>query len=243
MKLYSVKIGDVVSKLAVVSSEKDMEKGLSGSKKLKPGYGMLFDFKEPQDVIMNMGNMNYDIDMLFVCSSLKVKRAIKMTTKAMPIMVKDILYVIELNAGEGAKAVGKDVEIGEGLTEVLKHEKEEKEEKHTPAEIGGGGVNIIIKIETAPSGMKEKFKRGGSIDLIENDVAPIDGKMQVLDDKGVVLMNISGGERIFSIEHTAEILELAEKVKSGDIEPKELGSKMKKIIDTQDTQEPEYVKD
>lgn len=62
--------------------------------------------------------------------------------------------------------------------------------------------------------------------------------MQVLDDTGKVLMNIRGGERIFSIPHTEQLIT---KVERGDAAPEQLGELMSKIIHIQNTQEPEYV--
>ena len=244
MRLYLVKIGGVEFKLASVSCERGMKKGLAGSKKLKPKFGMLFNFKEPQDVVMNMEEMNYSIDMLFVNKDMRVVRAVMMPKGAKPIMTKDILYVIELNKGEGKELLHTNVEFGESLKEHLKevgehHEEVHEEHKHDRGH--SGGVNIIIKVETVPEGMKERFKKGGTIDLIEDEVKAISGKMQVLDDKGKVLMNITGGERIFSIQHTKTLVDLAEQVKEGTASPEELGKEVKNILHIQNTQEPEYV--
>jgi hypothetical protein len=54
-------------------------------------------------------------------------------------------------------------------------------------------------------------------------------------------MNIVGGERIFSIEHTEEIIAMAKRIDRGDAKEEDLGKLMKKIINIQDTQEPQYV--
>jgi hypothetical protein len=48
--------------------------------------------------------------------------------------------------------------------------------------------------------------------------------MQVLDDTGKVLMNIVGGERIFSIEHTEKLVALSKKVDRGEANEEELES-------------------
>lgn len=65
--------------------------------------------------------------------------------------------------------------------------------------------------------------------------------MQVLDDAGVVLMNIAGGERIFSREHTKKLISLAQRVELGKATEEDLGRLMKGIIDIQDNQSSEYV--
>jgi hypothetical protein len=64
--------------------------------------------------------------------------------------------------------------------------------------------------------------------------------MQVLDDKGTVIMNIFGGERIFSIKHTKQIVDLATSVKNGEKHPEKLGKLVDSIIKLHSTQEPQY---
>lgn len=248
MKLYSLKIGTKEFKVALVTAEGDMKKGLAGSKKLKPGYGMLFDFGSEMDSTMNMGNMNYDIDMMFINNDLKVFRAVKMSKSSKPITTPGTRLVFEVNAGEAKGLLKKDVELCECLKQILnlgaaseKAGPEEKVEKVEEKEVESPGVNIIIQVQSVPEKMKAKFKQGGTIDLIEEDVKAKDGKMQVLDDKGTVLMNLDGGERIFSIDHTNKLVSLAEKVEAGAADEAELGKLMAEIIDTQNTQDPEYV--
>lgn len=239
MKLYSINFGKDSFRVALVNGKEEMKKGLSDSKPLKKGYGMLFDFKEEQEVTMNMGGMNYALDMIFMDDKKKIIKAVKMSKKADDIKVKGVRYVLEINKGEAKRVLGKDAEFCDGLKEATKHE-EKHEEKHDKAT--RSGVNIIITIEGVPEEMKEKFKRGGSINIKERDVKAQSGRMQVLDDDGVVLMNITGqGERIFSIKHTEKLVDLAKKVRSGEANSKELGEAMKEIIHIQNTQEAQYV--
>lgn len=89
--------------------------------------------------------------------------------------------------------------------------------------------NIVVK------------RQGGTIDMIEEDVSHKKDHMQVLDDAGVILMNLKGGERIFSIKHTKALVELAKKIDKGEAKEEELGKLMIKIIKIQDTQKPQYV--
>lgn len=70
------------------------------------------------------------------------------------------------------------------------------------------------------------------------------GPMQVLDENGVAQANLEGDERIFSRQHTAKLIELAELASKSqaDSDYKKLGTAMLRYIDKQDTQEQEYVK-
>lgn len=243
MKLYSIKIGNKEFKVAPVGCAKKMKKGLSGSEKLKEGKGMLFNFREPRMATMNMQNMNYSIDMIFIDADMEVTRVSTRKPGSADISESDTLYVVEVNAGEGHRLRGKKVVFGKALIDIMEEHEEKHEEKqeHREGHNHAPGVNIIIKIETVPQEMKERFKNGGTINLIEEDVKAIHNKMQVLDDEGKVLMNISGGERIFSIGHTQKLVSLAESVKAGEVSPEELGKAMKEILTIQNTQDPQYV--
>ena len=242
MRIYKATIGEKEFKLAVVSKKACMKKGLSGSKKLKEGYGMLFNFKEEQEVTMNMGGMNYPIDMLFLDEGFKVIKAYGMPVDSADVTVQDVAYVVEVNLGEGKGLKGELLDISENALDGGDEKESEDEKGDEKDKIIPSGVNIIVKVSSVPEGMKEVFKRGGTIKPIETDVKSIDGQMQVLDDKGVVLMNIKGMERIFSIEHTDKLYTLAEQVKEGTISSDVLGEEMRSIIDIQNTQATEYVK-
>lgn len=254
MRLYSLKVGEKEFKVALVSGDKEKKKGLSKSKALKDGYGMLFELGSETEAVMNMDGMNYDIDMLFINDDLKVIRAVKMSKTGKSIKTPGTRLVLEINKGAGKDLLGEHVELCRCLKQITglggKHDEgkgegqghgkhiEEEKKHHTDST---AGVNIIIKIQTVPDDYKEKFKRGGTIDLIEDEVKADKNKMQVLDDTGKVLMNLSGGERIFSIDHTKQLVNLAEKVDSGEADEEELGKLMSDIIEIQNTQEPQYV--
>jgi hypothetical protein len=70
-------------------------------------------------------------------------------------------------------------------------------------------VNIIVRVSTVPENAKQLFK-SGSFKIYEDQVKS-DANAMVLDDTGKVLMNIVGGERIFSIEHTEKLVALSKK--------------------------------
>jgi hypothetical protein len=106
---------------------------------------------------------------------------------------------------------------------------------------GSSYKNVICNVSMLPTDLNQRFKKGGSIALYEEEVTAKKGFLQVLDDTGKVLMNIKGGERIFSIPHTEQLVAMAKKVDRGDASPEQLGALMAKIIHIQDTQEPEFV--
>jgi uncharacterized membrane protein (UPF0127 family) len=244
MILYSLKIDDKKFRVAVVSDEEAMRKGLSGPKKLKKGYGMLFDFKVSQKVTMTMKEMQHSIDMLFIDDSMKVIKAIGITPKAKDITVDNVRFVLEVNLGEGKGTLNKELKVCDRLKELLDLHADNNKNKTLDKALDKpvtSSTNIIIRIETTPINMKEKFKRGGVIKIYEEDIKADRSKMQVLDDTGKVLMNIAGGERIFSIEHTNQLVELAQKVELGEATEEELGKLLADIIDIQNNQEAEYV--
>ena len=245
MKLFSLKIKDKVFRVLPVCAPCEMKKGLSGKAGLKEEHGMLFNFKESQDVTMNMQHMLIDIDMLFIDSSLVVKKVASMSIGDEDITVKDILYVLEINSGEGEGLKGEKVKFSRALAERLEYKIKKKEKEIPEAEqlsisISNENTNIIVSVTSVPKKMEQMFKKGGTFKIYEEQVKIESDKMQVLDASGRVLMNIKGGERIFSISHTEKLVDMAKKVDLGEASEKELGELMKTIIDTQDSQEVEY---
>lgn len=246
MSLYSLKIGDKEFRVAIVDTEKAMKDGLAGKPRLGKDKGMLFNFKEPQNVTMNMQKMMHPIDMIFICGGLKVIDVRSMKPGDADTSCDDCLLVLEVRKGEGKGLEGLEVEINPEMHKALGHkgsyedmheaDKKEKPKKEQPA------VNIIINVGgiTQPS-MENMFKKGGSFKIYEDQVKAKKEAMQVLDDTGKILMNIVGGERIFSIKHTEKLVSLAKKVDLGEAKEEELGELMAEIIEVQNTQEPEYV--
>ena len=212
--------------VTVVSDVDDMIKGLSDTDTLDSGHGMLFDFDKPQEVTMNMVKMKYPLDMIFIDGEGEVIAVESMEPGDNYVTKKGVKYVLEVNKGEGKGLIPDK--------KVVKEDKGAVEKK----ELGG---NFLVSTEYLPQNMTAKFKSGGKIGIKEDIVKARPGMMQVLDDKGRVLMNIKGGERIFSIKHTEKLIEYAKKVENGEAPPEELGSLIKEILHIQDTQEPEYV--
>lgn len=224
MSLSIIKIKDTEFKVYTITDPTTMKEGLSGKPSIGKHKGLLFDFIKEQEVTMNMHGMKYALDMIFINDSLDVIAVRTLPPGSFQTVVKGARYVLEVNEGEGSGMLGEKVNMNMSSTEIPKP-----------------NLNIIVKISTAPDNSEQLFRLGGAFKFIEKDVVADKKAMQVLDDKGVVLMNIVGGERIFSIEHTEQLIALAKKIDRGECSEDELGMLMEKIIHKQDTQAPEYV--
>ena len=228
--MEKIKIGDNTYNVTVVETEEDMKKGLSNTSELPKGEGMLFDFKSSEDVTMNMYDMKYPLDMIFIGDNEEVIKVVSLEPGENEVSVKNVRYVVEVNKGEASEGITKK----SVLVEEPQEEVDEEIVEISPQ-------NIIVSSNNISGNIKEKFQTGGSFKLYEEEVKALPGTMQVLDDTGKVLMNIKGGERIFSIKHTETLIDTARRVKAGEAEPEELGKLMKEYIHIQNTQEPEYV--
>lgn len=255
MKLYSIKIKDKEFRVLPLTDPEDMKKGLSGKPKLGKGKGLMFHFGEPVETTMHMRGMRYPIDMLFIDADRKVKLVKTMKVGLSEITVPDIMCVLEVNKGEGKGLEGEEVIPTKELEDFMMSAMDTSDESKEPEPRGeaddnveivqektqpSGSMNIVVKITAMPAGM-DKLKKGGTFKMYEDGVKVRDGAMQVLDDTGKVLMNIDGGERIFSIQDTENIVELSKKIEAGEAKEEELGKLMGEIIHRQNTQEPEYV--
>lgn len=83
---------------------------------------------------------------------------------------------------------------------------------------------------------------GDELEFEEVEEDEVD-KMYVLDENGKSQMVLVGQERIFSRIHTRELIRKAKRANKSkkDIDYKRLGKYMIKVLDIQNTQEPEYV--
>lgn len=246
MKLYTLNIKDRLFRVGVISDPAIMKKGLSGKPKLGKKKGLLFDFGKEKDITMNMRGMKHPIDMIFINMNREVIAVRSLPPGDYETTVKDARFVLEVNKGMGVGLIGEKIECTAELAEAVgmtpcnenNHEKE-----HHNEEENFKGFNIIVRVSTNPTRQEELFKKGGAFKIYEQDVKSKKDAMQVLDDTGKVLMNIKGGERIFSIEHTEQIVALSKKVDKGEASPEELGKLMDKILEKQNTQESQYVED
>jgi uncharacterized membrane protein (UPF0127 family) len=93
-------------KVDVMQSEADLEKGLMFRKSIPADYGMLFDFKHEQTVMMWMKNTFIPLDMLFMDKTGKV---VGIIANAEPMSEKILTVgkptdaVLELRGGAAAR--------------------------------------------------------------------------------------------------------------------------------------------
>ena len=231
--LYNLTIGDKDFKVAVSSAKDSLIKGLSGIPVLAKNKGLIFDFnKGEHKVTMNMFNMKFPIDMVFLNAGFKVIQVISVHPGETTLNVAGAAYVVEVPFRSIAvTAVDTTLEISEGLLALLNAGESEKDK----ALVIAGEAGISEELSNA-------YKEGGVIEISEKHVKADTSKMQVLDDKGAVLMNIQGGERIFSIEDTERMVALAKKVEAGEEPEEKLGKLLAVIIERHNTQKPQYTK-
>ena len=216
--LKSVTLNKTTIKVAIADSEKTRKKGLSGISKLGKNKGMLFIFPEPKKVWMVMTDMNFDLDFIFLDKDFKVLQlnTLSKNNKDGVESFKAVQMVLEANKGT-IKESG--VKLGDKL------KPEEALETHSVgvAQYKHGGT----------------FQKVGDIvyEVKEDDIKIEKDKLQVLNSKGEVTANIEANARIFSREHTKEIVK---KVKTAD--DQEVGKLVVKIFDTHDSQKQDYVK-
>jgi uncharacterized membrane protein (UPF0127 family) len=82
-------------------STEDKIRGLQGYKSLTSSSGMLFSYAYPQNVLYHMGSVRFPIDILFVDSQNKIKRAYKNIAPGTlgTFGCSDVLNVIEISGG------------------------------------------------------------------------------------------------------------------------------------------------
>lgn len=158
--------------------------------------------------------------------------------------------VLEVNKGV-AKSAGLEVGDVIGLTEdiskaIPKYSGEEEPSTPMASRAGKDGATNPMK-----NSLHKTFQFGGAMDLEtdieyngvsvkEKDVKLDKSKLQVLDGSGVIQMNIAGGNRIFSRQHTKLLLELIDKAEN-DNDLENLGRILVTILDLHDNQPEDYV--
>lgn len=154
---------------------------------------------------------------------------VPITMKGMkfPLGVVHILDGEVQNVVTGDPDQEKDIEIDHDSDSVLEVNVEDV-----------NGIKIGDKVEWV--GVKQK---GGTIDFVPGEVEPNEGDLHLLNDKGQVLANIKGNERVFSRKDTGNLL--AKSMRASETQTDEhyaaLGRTFVRIINKQDTQKQEYV--
>lgn len=100
----------------------------------------------------------------------------------------------------------------------------------------------VLYVLEVPAG--SGIKTGDEIEFEdEENSKPLNNKMLVLNENGEVQMELEGGERIFSRKNTKVLIKFAlkaDKTKQ-DKDYKNLGKKIFKFLDIQESNNPEYV--
>ena len=118
--LTKIEIGDCQFLVEVVTTDEEMEKGLSNRESLDDDKGMLFDFGEVQDeVVFNMQDCSIPLDIIFINEDNEVISIAKGEPNSEDLYTeKDVRYVLEVNQDSGVE-VGDDLELDCDVMKVL----------------------------------------------------------------------------------------------------------------------------
>lgn len=101
-----VTAGEMQIPVTIADSPAQRERGLSGTESLSKGTGKLFIFERPGTYGFWMKDMQYPIDIVWIDAGWKVVGvAAQVLPESYPEMVyppSEVLYVLELNAGEAS---------------------------------------------------------------------------------------------------------------------------------------------
>lgn len=152
--------------------------------------------------------------------------------RIVPITMEDCLFPLDLifikdnevvnmkTAPVGSDDISSDVEV-DSILEV-------NEGDTAGITVGSEVVNVGTKTDEG---------------IVETEQTLGEG-MHVLDEDGNVQVSIKGDERVFSRQHTHQLITLALQADASqdDIDYKKVGRAMVRMIDKQDTQDPQYAK-
>lgn len=217
MKLFPINIQDEEFKVAVADTDETRAKGVSGLKRIGVNKGMLFIFSEAVRMRMIMSGVNFGIDFIFINNDWEISQLGSVKQGENNSITADQEYPMVL-------------ELKEGTIERL-------------------GLSVGLSLDPSEQllthfkGVKS-FKTGGRFEMIGDkvyqikvdDIVPEKGRLQLLNDSGEVVANLDSGVRIFSREHTKQLID---KFKSGN--KSGLVDSMIKILDIQDGQKQEFV--
>ena len=113
MNKTEIEIGDKKYNVQIAKTEDEMAKGLQGVKELPDNEGMLFCFEKPEEQSFWMEDTLIPLDIIFINEDnevIKVQQGAPMSKEA--ITCKDVLYVLEVNAGSGIK-IGDELDYDE----------------------------------------------------------------------------------------------------------------------------------
>jgi len=214
----------------VALSDDDKKKGLSNVEGIANNSGMLFVFDKPIKPIMVMKGMNFDLDFVFLSKNNTVLQTsfYEKDFKGKIIPKNNVSAVLELKHGEKDNfTVGEKIELKSSIT---------VEKINGILKFRNGGESLTSSASEAMMLGSVKYDN-----IIEKDVKIDPTAIQVLDDNGVVLANIKGGNIIFSREDTDDIFKMSISLKT-EKEKEELGLRIIEMLDKQKSKGKLYVK-
>lgn len=113
---------------------------------------------------------------------------------------------------------------------------------HSEEPVEDDGVQFVLEVNIN-SGIKEGDILDTIDELDDEEKSGVNDKMYVLDPNGDVQYQLEGGERIVSRRETKQLIRLAYKAykSDADVDYIAVGRKIFKILDGQDSRDPEYV--
>lgn len=152
MNKTEIEIGDKKYNVQIAKTEDEMAKGLQGVKELPDNEGMLFCFEKPEEQSFWMEDTLIPLDIIFINEDnevIKVQQGAPMSKEA--ITCKDVLYVLEVNAGSGIK-----------IEDELDYDEEDNSEDSKMYVIGPKG-----KIQMELEGNERIFSRNNTKQLVK----------------------------------------------------------------------------
>lgn len=152
MNKTEIEIGDKKYNVQIAKTEDEMAKGLQGVKELPDNEGMLFCFEKPEEQSFWMEDTLIPLDIIFINEDnevIKVQQGVPMSKEA--ITCKDVLYVLEVNAGSGIK-----------IGDELDYDEEDNSEDSKMYVIGPKG-----KIQMELEGNERIFSRNNTKQLVK----------------------------------------------------------------------------
>lgn len=114
-----IKIGNNQYNIIEARSIKEKETGLQGREVLPKDTGMLFYYDPPQDVIFNMKEVKFPIDIIMINEEEEVTQVYTSQPGSTEDYIgKNVAYVLEVNSGSGI-TVGDSLEFDGPIMQVL----------------------------------------------------------------------------------------------------------------------------
>ena len=124
--MVEIKVNDRIYQVEVARTEEEKERGLQNVTELPENQGMIFCYDEPEDVSFWMDQTLIPLDIIFIDDDYEISKVVEgQPNDKTPIGGKQIIYVLEVNAGSGVQPG--DVMDLSALDEEIDEEYEEDE--------------------------------------------------------------------------------------------------------------------